>query len=107
MKKEKLKSKRLQMKKKRKEENEKLEEDLVKAKRRKLGNIFFIGELFKLQMLTDTIMYDCIEYLLRIKMMKKVLNVSVVFYVLLEKNLILKLVKKLQINKIWKNIIGN
>ncbi|CAF0867973.1 unnamed protein product [Adineta ricciae] len=53
--------------KKRKEENEKLEEDLVKAKRRKLGNIFFIGELFKLQMLTDTIMYDCIEYLLRDK----------------------------------------
>ena len=27
----------------------------------------FIGELFKLQMLTDTIMYDCIEYLLRDK----------------------------------------
>ncbi|CAF4270107.1 unnamed protein product [Rotaria sp. Silwood2] len=53
--------------KKRKEEAEKLEEDLVKAKRRKLGNIFFIGELFKLQMLTDTIMYDCIEYLLRDK----------------------------------------
>ncbi|CAF2066461.1 unnamed protein product [Rotaria magnacalcarata] len=53
--------------KKRKDEAEKLEEDLVKAKRRKLGNIFFIGELFKLQMLTDTIMYDCIEYLLRDK----------------------------------------
>ncbi|CAF1205745.1 unnamed protein product [Rotaria sordida] len=50
-----------------KEESEKLEEDLAKAKRKKLGNIFFIGELFKLQMLTDTIMYDCIEYLLRDK----------------------------------------
>lgn len=53
--------------KKQKEESEKLDEDLAKAKRRKLGNIFFIGELFKLQMLTDTIMYDCIEYLLRDK----------------------------------------
>ena len=27
----------------------------------------FIGELFKLDMLTDTIMYDCVEYLLRDK----------------------------------------
>ncbi|CAF4927006.1 unnamed protein product, partial [Rotaria socialis] len=53
--------------KKRKEEGDKLEDDLVKTKRRKLGNIVFIGELFKLQMLTDTIMYDCIEYLLRDK----------------------------------------
>ncbi|CAF1271490.1 unnamed protein product [Rotaria sp. Silwood1] len=50
-----------------KEESEKLEENLAKAKRKKLGNIFFIGELFKLQMLTDTIMYDCIEYLLKDK----------------------------------------
>lgn len=50
-----------------KEASEKLEEDLGKAKRKKLGNIYFIGELFKLQMLTDTIMYDCIEYLLRDK----------------------------------------
>ncbi len=64
---------------------EQLEEDLLKAKRKKLGNIMyvkqeknilksnidfsfsFIGELFKLQMLIDTIMYDCIEYLLRDK----------------------------------------
>ncbi|CAF3130422.1 unnamed protein product [Rotaria sp. Silwood2] len=53
--------------KKNKEEQEQLEEDLIKAKRRKLGNIFFIGELFKLRMLTDSIMYDCIEYLLRDK----------------------------------------
>ncbi|CAM4941289.1 unnamed protein product [Rotaria socialis] len=50
-----------------KEESEKLEENLSKAKRKKLGNIFFIGELFKLQMLTDLIMYDCIDYLLRDK----------------------------------------
>ncbi|CAF2033912.1 unnamed protein product, partial [Rotaria magnacalcarata] len=49
---------------KRKEEAEKLEKDLLKGKRRKLGNIVFLGELFKLQMLTDTIMHDCIEYLL-------------------------------------------
>ncbi|CAF3055795.1 unnamed protein product, partial [Rotaria sp. Silwood2] len=27
----------------------------------------FISELFKLQMLTESIMYDCIEYLLRDK----------------------------------------
>ncbi|CAF4655675.1 unnamed protein product, partial [Rotaria socialis] len=53
--------------KKRKEEGDKLEDDLVKTKRRKLGNIVFIGELFKLQMLTDIVMYDCIEYLLRDK----------------------------------------
>ncbi|CAF2089037.1 unnamed protein product [Rotaria magnacalcarata] len=50
--------------KKRKEEGEKLEDDLVKAKQRKLECIFFLGELFKLQMLTETIMYDCIKYLL-------------------------------------------
>ena len=30
-------------------------------------HLSFIGELFKLQMLTDTIMYDCVEYLLRDK----------------------------------------
>lgn len=38
---------------------------LGKAKRRSLGNIRFIGELFKLQMLTESIMYDCIERLLK------------------------------------------
>lgn len=33
-----------------------------------LPSVFsFIGELFKLDMLTDTIMYDCVEYLLRDK----------------------------------------
>jgi translation initiation factor 4G len=66
----------------RKEAEEQLQEDLLKAKRKKLGNIMyvnirlyksliflfsFIGELFKLEMLTDSIMYACIEYLLRDK----------------------------------------
>ena len=38
---------------------------LLKAKRRSLGNIRFIGELFKLGMLTEGIMNDCIERLLK------------------------------------------
>ena len=38
----------------------------MKAKRRSLGNIRFIGELFKLSMLTEKIMHDeCIMQLLR------------------------------------------
>lgn len=37
----------------------------MKAKRRSLGNIRFIGELFKLNMLTEVIMNDCIERLLK------------------------------------------
>lgn len=41
------------------------EEKLSKAKRRSLGNIRFIGELFKLSMLTEGIMNDCIERLLK------------------------------------------
>jgi hypothetical protein len=36
-----------------------------KAKRRALGNIHFIGELFKLQMLTEKIIHACISQLLR------------------------------------------
>ncbi|CAF4479442.1 unnamed protein product, partial [Rotaria sp. Silwood2] len=53
--------------KKHKEQAEKLEQNIIKAQRRKLGNIIFIGELFKLQMLTDAIIYDCIQSLLRDK----------------------------------------
>ena len=34
---------------------------------KKITLFSFIGELFKLQMLIDTIMYDCIEYLIRDK----------------------------------------
>ena len=36
-----------------------------KAKRRVLGNIRFIGELFKLKMLTENIMHKCIVELLQ------------------------------------------
>ena len=36
-----------------------------KAKRRGLGLVKFIGELFKLQMLTERIMHECIKKLLR------------------------------------------
>ena len=44
---------------------EEAEYKLTKAKRRSLGNIRFIGELFKLEMLTDKIMHNCIERLLK------------------------------------------
>nr|XP_055053589.1 eukaryotic translation initiation factor 4 gamma 1-like [Misgurnus anguillicaudatus] len=44
---------------------EELEESKDKARRRSLGNIKFIGELFKLKMLTETIMHDCIVKLLK------------------------------------------
>uniref|UniRef100_A0A8C1WDR8 Eukaryotic translation initiation factor 4 gamma 1 n=1 Tax=Cyprinus carpio TaxID=7962 RepID=A0A8C1WDR8_CYPCA len=51
------------------EEKQRLKEDLEdakdKARRRSLGNIKFIGELFKLKMLTETIMHDCIVKLLK------------------------------------------
>ncbi|CAF0971392.1 unnamed protein product [Adineta ricciae] len=50
-----------------KEEAENLEEALNKAKRRHFGNILFIGELFKLGMLTESIMYSCMENLLKDK----------------------------------------
>ncbi|KAG8136243.1 putative Eukaryotic translation initiation factor 4 gamma 1 protein [Naja naja] len=36
-----------------------------KARRRSLGNIKFIGELFKLKMLTEAIMHDCVVKLLK------------------------------------------
>ncbi len=39
---------------------EELEDSKDKAQRRSLGNIKFIGELFKLKMLTEPIMHDCI-----------------------------------------------
>lgn len=51
------------------EEKQRLTEELVeakdKARRRSLGNIKFIGELFKLKMLTEVIMHDCIVKLLK------------------------------------------
>ncbi|XP_077579994.1 eukaryotic translation initiation factor 4 gamma 1a isoform X2 [Stigmatopora nigra] len=42
-----------------------LEEARDKARRRSLGNIKFIGELFKLKMLTEAIMHDCVLKLLK------------------------------------------
>ena len=50
---------------KRKELREIAEDKLSRAKRRSLGNIRFIGELFKLGMLTESIMNDCIDRLLK------------------------------------------
>ncbi|CAJ1066076.1 eukaryotic translation initiation factor 4 gamma 1-like isoform X4 [Xyrichtys novacula] len=51
------------------EEKQRLMEELQdakdKARRRSLGNIKFIGELFKLKMLTEVIMHDCIVKLLK------------------------------------------
>ncbi|XP_070684791.1 eukaryotic translation initiation factor 4 gamma 1-like [Pempheris klunzingeri] len=44
---------------------EELQESKDKARRRSLGNIKFIGELFKLKMLTEVIMHDCIVKLLK------------------------------------------
>ncbi|KAM9358888.1 eukaryotic translation initiation factor 4 gamma 1 [Symphorus nematophorus] len=44
---------------------EELQEAKDKARRRSLGNIKFIGELFKLKMLTEVIMHDCIVKLLK------------------------------------------
>ncbi|KAL4646003.1 eukaryotic translation initiation factor 4 gamma 3-like isoform X3 [Arapaima gigas] len=50
-------------------EREKLQEELEeakdKARRRSIGNIKFIGELFKLKMLTEAIMHDCVVKLLK------------------------------------------
>ncbi|XP_022249627.1 eukaryotic translation initiation factor 4 gamma 3-like isoform X2 [Limulus polyphemus] len=43
---------------------EELDEEEAKAKRRSLGNIRFVGELFKLGMLTTPIMHTCIKKLL-------------------------------------------
>lgn len=42
-----------------------LEEARDQARRRSLGNIKFIGELFKLKMLTEAIMHDCVVKLLK------------------------------------------
>lgn len=42
-----------------------LEEARDKARRRSHGNIKFIGELFKLKMLTEPIMHDCVVKLLK------------------------------------------
>lgn len=50
---------------KKRELKEILQEKANKAKRRSLGNIRFIGELFKLSMLTEGIMNDCIDRLLK------------------------------------------
>ncbi|XP_056598709.1 eukaryotic translation initiation factor 4 gamma 1a isoform X2 [Triplophysa dalaica] len=51
------------------EERQRLKDELEdakdKARRRSLGNIKFIGELFKLKMLTEPIMHDCIVKLLK------------------------------------------
>uniref|UniRef100_A0A8C2IXG1 Eukaryotic translation initiation factor 4 gamma, 3a n=1 Tax=Cyprinus carpio TaxID=7962 RepID=A0A8C2IXG1_CYPCA len=44
---------------------EELEEEKDKARRRSTGNIKFIGELFKLKMLTEPIMHDCMVKLLK------------------------------------------
>ena len=38
---------------------------VTRARKRSLGNIRFIGELFKLQMLSETIMHECIVRLLK------------------------------------------
>ncbi|XDV45939.1 hypothetical protein PO909_013939 [Leuciscus waleckii] len=50
-------------------ERERLQEELEdakdKARRRSIGNIKFIGELFKLRMLTEAIMHDCVVKLLK------------------------------------------
>lgn len=42
-----------------------LEEAKNKARRRSIGNIKFIGELFKRKMLTEAIMHDCVVKLLK------------------------------------------
>lgn len=42
-----------------------LEASEVKNRKRSLGNIRFIGELFKLKMLSETIMHECVVRLLR------------------------------------------
>lgn len=42
-----------------------LEETRDQARRRSLGNIKFIGELFKMKMLTEAIMHDCVVKLLK------------------------------------------
>ena len=54
------------MQEEKKEKTENLQYAIIKARRATLGNIRFIGELFKLGMLTEKIMHDeCIMKLLR------------------------------------------
>ncbi|KAJ8320893.1 hypothetical protein KUTeg_002480 [Tegillarca granosa] len=76
---EKDKDNQIEIDKKRKELDDAKEEDQKKilqeelemaewqAKRRSLGNIRFIGELFKLKMLTESIMHNCVLKLLKAK----------------------------------------
>ncbi|KAE8702023.1 Eukaryotic translation initiation factor 4G [Hibiscus syriacus] len=47
-----------------KQSEEEREEKRIKARRRMLGNIRLIGELYKKKMLTERIMHDCIKKLL-------------------------------------------
>ncbi|XP_035697404.1 eukaryotic translation initiation factor 4 gamma 3-like isoform X6 [Branchiostoma floridae] len=42
-----------------------LEEEMANASRRSLGNIRFIGELFKLKILAENIMHDCVVKLIK------------------------------------------
>ncbi len=44
---------------------EELSTTMTKMRRRSLGNIRFIGELFKLKMLSEAIIYECITRLLK------------------------------------------
>merc|ERR550532_99682 len=44
-----------------------LDRATTQARRRSMGNIRFIGELYKLKMLTENIMHDCIFKLLKIR----------------------------------------
>ncbi|KAK3602704.1 hypothetical protein CHS0354_017146 [Potamilus streckersoni] len=47
--------------------NEQLEHEERNVRKRSLGNIRFIGELFKLKMITENVMHDCVFKLLRTK----------------------------------------
>ena len=51
------------------EKKKQLEDDLeaceVKNRKRSLGNICFVGELFNVKMLSETIMHECVARLLR------------------------------------------
>jgi hypothetical protein len=48
----------------------------MRARRRSLGNIRFIGELYKLKMLTGRIMHECVQVLSRVL---RSLNCDVLF----------------------------
>ena len=50
---------------KRQELNDELSVAMTQMRKRSLGNIRFIGELFKLKMLSETIMHKCITRLLK------------------------------------------